>query len=59
VVLETDGENQFDPSCEKMKDYTESRKKRTSYIQYYEGRLIGLVTFCVGTAFSKTLLKER
>jgi len=41
------------------KDYTESRKKGTTYIQHHEGRLIGWVTSSVGTAFLKVLLKER
>ena len=31
----------------------------TSYVQKKEGRLTGLVTSCVGTAFWNTLLKER
>jgi hypothetical protein len=37
----------------------ESRKKRTSYIEYSERRLIRLVSSCVETAFQDTLLKER
>jgi hypothetical protein len=39
--------------------YTESRKKGTSYTQQQERRLTVLVTPRVGTAFYKTLLKER
>jgi len=30
-----------------------------SYIQQYEGKLTGLVTSCVGTAFWYTILKGR
>jgi hypothetical protein len=30
-----------------------------SYIQGKEGRLTGLVTTCVGTAFKNSLLRER
>jgi hypothetical protein len=41
------------------KDYTESRKKEISYIQYQEGRLIGLVTSCVGTAFKKGVIEGK
>jgi hypothetical protein len=29
------------------------------YMKYVNGRLIGLVTFCVETAFYNRLLKER
>ena len=43
----------------KMKYYLQSRSTEISYIQYNEGRLTGLVTSCVGTAFWNTLLKER
>jgi hypothetical protein len=33
------------------KYYIESRRRGISYIQLKEGRLTGLVTSCVGTAF--------
>jgi len=50
-VLEKDGENQFDRVENKY--YKESRRKGTSYTQYKEGRVTGLVTSC------RNLLKER
>jgi hypothetical protein len=37
--------------------YIESRRKQTSYIEYNEGRLAGLVAFCVGTA-SKHIIEK-
>jgi hypothetical protein len=42
-------------------DYVEveSRSRRISYMKYVNGRLTGLVTFCVETAFYSRLLKER
>jgi hypothetical protein len=43
-----------------MKRYSlESRSREISYTKYVSGRLTGLVTFCVGTAFYDGLLKER
>jgi len=42
VVLEKDGENQFDRVENKY--YKESRRKGTSYTQYKEGMVTGLVT---------------
>jgi hypothetical protein len=41
------------------KYYTESRRRGISYIKYVEGRLPGLVTTCVVTAFQNTFRKER
>jgi len=35
------------------------RSREISYIKYANGRLTGLVTFCVETAFYNGLLKER
>jgi hypothetical protein len=43
---------------ERKKYYKESRRTGTSHKQQKEARLTGLVTSCVGTAFSTTLLKE-
>jgi hypothetical protein len=43
-----------------MKKYClESRSRGISYMKYVNGRQIGLVTFCVETAFHNGLLKER
>jgi hypothetical protein len=39
--------------------YLESRSRGISYRKYVNGRLTGLVTFCVETAFYNGLLKER
>jgi ribosomal protein S26 len=41
------------------KCYLESRSRGISYMKYVNGRLTGLVTFCVETAFYDRLLKER
>jgi len=38
--------------------YMESRRKGISHMQYKEGRLTGLVTSCIETAFYNMLLKE-
>jgi hypothetical protein len=43
----------------KMKWYKQSRRKGTSYIQYDEGTLTGLVTSCVEAAFYTMVFKER
>jgi hypothetical protein len=40
------------------KYYLESKSRRISYMKYVNGRLTGLVTFCVETAFYNRLLKE-
>jgi hypothetical protein len=37
----------------------ESMSRGISYMKYINGRLTGLVTFCVETAFNNRLLKER
>jgi hypothetical protein len=37
----------------------ESRSRGISCMKYLNGRLTGLVTFCVETAFYNRLLKER
>jgi hypothetical protein len=42
-----------------MECYKQSRRRGISYIPCSEGRLTGLVTLCVETAFYNTLLKER
>jgi ribosomal protein S26 len=43
-----------------MKMYClESRSRGISYMKYVNGRRIGLVTFCIETAFYNGLLKER
>jgi hypothetical protein len=41
------------------KYYIQPRRKETTYAQLSEERLTGVVTSCVGTAFYKTLVKER
>jgi hypothetical protein len=41
------------------KYYLESRSRGISYMKYLNGRLTGLVTFCVETAFYNGLLKKR
>jgi hypothetical protein len=40
------------------KYFTETKRRGISYIQYNEGRLTGLVTSFVGTAFCNTSLEE-
>ena len=40
-------------------DCLESRSRGISYMKYVNGRLTGLVKFCVETAFYSGLLKER
>jgi hypothetical protein len=43
-----------------MKKYSlESRSREISYMKEVNGRLTGLVKFCVETAFYNRLLKER
>jgi len=41
------------------KYYLDSRSRGISYMKYENGRLTGLVTFWVETAFCNRLLKER
>jgi hypothetical protein len=41
------------------KYYLDSRSRGISYMKYVHGRLTGLVTFCVETAFCNSLLKEK
>jgi len=41
------------------KYYLESMSRGISCMKYAEGRLTGLVTFCVETVFYNRLLKER
>jgi hypothetical protein len=41
------------------KYYIESRSRGISYMKWVNGRLTGLVTFCIETAFYDRLLKER
>jgi hypothetical protein len=41
------------------KYYLQSRSRGISYMKDVNGRLTGLVTFCVKTAFYNGLLKER
>jgi len=48
------------PIMREMKMYClESRSRGISYMKYANGRLTGLVTFCVETAFYNGILKER
>jgi hypothetical protein len=37
----------------------ESRSRGISYMEYLKGRLTGLVTFCIETAFHNGLLRDR
>jgi hypothetical protein len=39
--------------------YLQSRSRGITYKKYVNGRLTGLVTFCVETAFYNGFLKER
>jgi len=39
--------------------YIESRRKGTTYKEYKERRVAGLVTPCIETVFQNTLSKER
>jgi len=41
------------------KYYLESRSRGISYMKIANGRLTGLVTFCVETAFYNRILKKR
>jgi hypothetical protein len=50
VVLEKDGENQFDRLYEEW-GITQTRRKGTSYIQWNKGRITGFVTSFIGAAF--------
>ena len=50
--------NQLDWSWEKWVTY-KGWRKRSSHIQQNQGRLTLLVTFCLGTAFWRTLMKEK
>jgi ribosomal protein S26 len=43
----------------KYKYYLESRSRGICYMKYVNGRLTGLVTFCVENAIYNMLLKER
>jgi hypothetical protein len=45
--------------CEMKKYYLESRSTGISYMKYVNGKLTGLVAFCVETAFYNRILKER
>jgi len=45
--------------CEMKKCYLESRSRGISYVKYVNGRLTGLVAFCVVTAIYNGLLYER
>jgi hypothetical protein len=43
----------------KNKYYKESRRKGASYIRQNPGKLMGLVTYCLGTVLRNMLLKKR
>jgi hypothetical protein len=55
-VLEKDGKISW---TDQKKYYLESRSRGIFYMKYVKGRITGLVTFCVETAFYNRLLKER
>jgi hypothetical protein len=50
VVLEKDGDDQLDRSCERRRIVTKSQEGE-EYHDKIKRKLTGLVTFCVGTAF--------
>jgi hypothetical protein len=51
VLLEKDGEISWTDHVRNVKRYIQSRRKEVSYLQQTEGRINGLVTAGVGTAF--------
>jgi hypothetical protein len=58
-VLEKDGEDQFNRSYEKIKKCYKVKKERNILNTKKEGKIIGWVTYCVGTFCYHVLLKER
>jgi hypothetical protein len=44
--------------CVKNKYHIDSRRKGASYVRQNLGKLMGLVTFCVGTVLKNKLLKK-
>jgi hypothetical protein len=60
MVLDRDGEDHFDSLCVKIVGVLHGVKKPgTFFAQRNEGRLNGLLTSCLGTAFENALFKER
>jgi hypothetical protein len=59
VVLEKDGEDHLDRNVRYEEVLLRVRSTGISYIKYENGRLTGLVIFCVETSFYKKLLKKR
>jgi len=55
--LEKDGKISWTDHV-RNEDVLQSRSREISYMKYVNGRRIGLVTFCVETAFCNGLLKE-
>jgi len=55
-VLDKDGEDHLDRV---RKEVLHARGREISCTQKKRGRLAALVTYCIGTAFQNTLLKER
>ena len=60
MVLEKDGEDQLDQSCEKLRNITWSQggEKYPTRNKKIEASLAGFFTPCVEFAFSDTSLKE-
>jgi hypothetical protein len=57
LSLEKDGKISWTDHV-RSEDVLQSRSREISYIKYINGRRIGLVTFCIETAFYNGLLKE-
>ena len=59
VVLEQDGEDQLDGSCDKWRSVTKSRGGEEFPVNNKRRKANGVVTSGVGTAFWNMLLNER
>jgi len=51
VMLENDGEDQLQRSCENEEVLHKSMEDRNNIHNIKKGRLTGFVTFCVGNGF--------
>jgi hypothetical protein len=59
VVLVKDGEDHFDHHVRNEEVLLRVNEQGISYMNKVNGRLTGLVAFCVETVFYDRLLKER
>jgi hypothetical protein len=59
VVLKKDGEDHLDRIVRYEVVLLRVRSRGIPYIKYENGRLTGLVTFCVETSFYNKFLKKR